>query len=64
MNQVKNLEKLENLSYFDKNTLSQVINTSDKTLYDNIQRWLKNNTIVQLKRGLYVTRKYVDSEKN
>lgn len=64
MNQVKNLKELENLSYFDKNTLSQVVEVSDKALYENIQRWIKNDILVSLKKGLYVTRKYIDNLQN
>lgn len=60
MNQVQNLKKLEGLSYFDKNTLSQFIELSDRSLYAAINRWIKNGKIVQLKKGLYVTGDYVD----
>ena len=60
MNQVKNLKKLSNLSYFDKNTLSQFIELSDKSLYAVINRWIKNGEIIQLKKGFYTTRDYVD----
>jgi len=58
MNQVQNLKKLENLSYFDKNTLSQYTDLSDNSLYTNINRWIKNEKIIQLKKGLYVTGSY------
>ena len=64
MNQVKHLQKLENLSYFDKNTLSQIINIRDKALYENIQRWIKSDILIQLKKGLYVTRKHLDTLQN
>lgn len=60
MNQVKKLKALETLSYFDKNTLAQVIELSDNSLYSNIKRWLKNGLLIQLKKGCYVTRAYYD----
>ncbi len=59
MNQVKNLEKLSSLSYFDKETLAQVIEVSDNSLYANIKRWLKKGELVQLKKGWYVTEAYL-----
>src|SRR3990167_5793664 len=55
MNQVGKLKKLSNLSYFDKNTLSQFIDISDNSLYANIKRWLKSGVLIQLKKGLYVS---------
>ena len=55
MNQVVKLKKLGNLSYFDKNTLSQIIELSDNSLYTNIKRWIKSGRLVQLKNGMYVT---------
>lgn len=61
MNQVSKLKALDKLSYFDKNTLSQVIELSDNSLYSNIKRWLKTGDIVQLKKGLYVTRGFLSS---
>lgn len=60
MNQIQNLHKLQNLSYFDKETLAQVIDLSDNSLYGNIKRWLKKGSLIQLKKGLYVTREYVN----
>lgn len=64
MNQVKNIEKLNNLSYFGKDTLSQFITLSDNSLYADIKRWLKKGVLIQLKRGLYVTGRYVLVQNN
>lgn len=64
MNQLKKLKNLENLSYFDKNTLSQYIELSDNSLYSNIKRWLNNNILIQLKKGLYVTSGYYNNLQN
>lgn len=64
MNQLKNLKNLENLSYFDKSALSQYIELSDNSLYSNIKRWLNNNILIQLKKGLYVTSWYYNNLQN
>ncbi|MBU1088405.1 hypothetical protein KKC08_02020 [Patescibacteria group bacterium] len=64
MNQVQNLKKLEGLSYFDKGTLLQYINLSDNSLYANINRWIKSERIIQLKKGLYVTTAYFNKISN
>lgn len=64
MNQVKQVKNLNNLSYFDKNTLSQFIALSDNSLYANIKRWLKSGELISLKKGLYVTADYLKSQKN
>ena len=58
MNQVINLKRLETASFFSKTTLQQVVKVSDNSLYSNIKRWIKNGSLIQLKRGLYVTRNY------
>lgn len=58
MNQVQNLNKLLNLSYFDLNTISQIVEVSKNSLYANIKRWIKQDRLIQLKRGLYVTSDY------
>ncbi len=61
MNQVIKLKKLSSLSYFSRNTLSQVLNITDKNLYETIQRWIRKGLLIQLKRGLYVTREYYNN---
>lgn len=58
MNQVKNIQKLASLSFFDIKTLSQLIDIKEKSLYENIYRWLTQGIIIQLKKGLYVTREH------
>lgn len=64
MNQVKNLEKLSHLSYFDKDTLSQFIDISDNSLYADIKRWLKKGLLLHFKNGLYVTGAFVNAQKD
>lgn len=64
MNQLSKIKKLSNLSYLDKNTLSQFIELSDNSLYANIKRWLKAGDLIQLKRGMYVTADYISGLNN
>ncbi|MBU0505603.1 MAG: hypothetical protein ABII18_05980 [bacterium] len=62
VNQLKNIENLKSFSYFDLNTLSQIVEISKNSLYSNINRWLKQDIIIQLKKGLYVTKSFFDLE--
>jgi len=64
MNQVKKLKQVENLSYFDRPTLGQIINVKKKALYENISRWVSQEKLIQLKNGLYVTGKYYNGLEN
>src|SRR3989338_10491228 len=59
MNQVKNLKKLAPLSYFDVETLGQVVEVPRNSLHANIKRWLKKGEMIQLKKGWYVTQDYI-----
>jgi len=60
MNQVKKIKNLENLSYFNKSTISQYIDIKAESLSANINRWIKNGTLIQLKKGFYVTSNYYE----
>jgi predicted transcriptional regulator of viral defense system len=60
MNQLKKLGKISNLSYFDTNTLSLIYpELSRNSLYANIKRWIKQGYLIQIKKGMYVTKEYV-----
>ncbi|MBF0106580.1 MAG: hypothetical protein HQM16_14795 [Deltaproteobacteria bacterium] len=59
MNQIKNLDKLGNLAFFNKTALMQVCQLSEASLYANINRWIKTERLVQIKKGCYVTRTYL-----
>lgn len=60
MNQLKKLSKISNLSYFDTNTLSLIYpELSRNSLYSNIKRWIKQGYLIQIKKGMYVTKEYV-----
>lgn len=55
MKQVDKLKQLENLSYFDLETLAQITGLEGNTLYKNVSRWSKQGLVIQLKRGVYTT---------
>ena len=60
MNQVKKLSTISNLSYFNTNTLSLIYpELSKNSLYSNIKRWIKKGQLIQIKKGMYVTKEYV-----
>lgn len=60
MNQLKKLSKISNLSYFGTNTLSLIYpELSKNSLYSNIKRWIKRGDLIQIKKGMYVTKEYV-----
>ena len=60
MNQVKKIKKLENLSYFNKDTISQFVDINKNALSQDVNRWIKNGTLIQLKKGFYVTSNYFE----
>jgi len=60
MKQVDKIKYLENLSYFDRNTISQYIDIKQNSLSENINRWLKRGILIQLKKGFYVTSNYYE----
>lgn len=64
MNQLKQLKQLNTASYFNKLTLSQVITANDNALYRDIKRWLKSENLIQIKRGMYVTKEYWQTQQN
>ena len=58
MKQVQKLQQLNNLSYFDTNTVAQLTGLEGNNLYKNIIRWLKQGALIKLKRGVYTTDSY------
>jgi len=58
MNRIKNLSKLDTASFFTKNTLKKVIGGSEVGLSANVARWIESGKLIQLKKGLYVTKEY------
>jgi predicted transcriptional regulator of viral defense system len=62
MNQVKKLSTISNLSYFGTNALSLIYpELSKNSLYSNIKRWIKKGQLIQIKKGMYVTKEYVSN---
>ena len=64
MNQVVKIKKLENLSYFNKATISQYVDAKTDALSADINRWIKNDILIQLKKGFYVTSNYYERLQN
>lgn len=61
------LEQLKSLSYFNKNTVSQLgkqLELKDSTVKTYISRFLRYKEIIQLKNGLYVTTDFFEKNKN
>lgn len=61
MNRIIRLSKLSSASFFNKNTLKRVVGGNDDAIGSNIIRWLENGKLIQLKKGLYVTKEYYQS---
>lgn len=57
-------KSLESLPCFNKNTVRSIVKKSEKTLSVAIERMLKSGYLVQLKKGLYTTEKFFESNKN
>lgn len=60
MKQVNKLKNLENLSYFGKGAISQYIDIKTESLSVDINRWIKEGTLIQFKKGLYTTSNYFE----
>jgi len=58
MKQVRYTKKLDGLSYFDTETLSQSTGLRGSNMYQNVNRWIKSKNLIQLKKGLYLTQEY------
>lgn len=60
MKQVSKLSKLKDSSYIDFTSLKKLTDIDDISLYSNINRWLKQGKLVQLKKGIYVSKEYLN----
>lgn len=60
----KILEKFNSVPCFSKQNLKLFQDNSDYSFDKNIQNWLARGTIKQLKKGLYVSERYVLAEKD
>lgn len=61
------LEQLKSLPYFSKNTVYQLgkqLGLKDSTVNTYISRFLKSKEIIQLKKGIYVTKNFFEKNKN
>ncbi|MCL4377778.1 MAG: hypothetical protein M1409_05245 [Actinobacteria bacterium] len=64
MKQVNKLKNLENLSYFGKSAISQYVDIKAESLSADINRWIKEGILIQLKKGLYTTSNYFERVNN
>lgn len=64
MNQINNLSKLNSASFFTKKTLVDIIGGNDDAIAANIKRWISDGILIQLKKGLYVTKEYYQAYPN
>jgi predicted transcriptional regulator of viral defense system len=65
MSQLKKLNKISNLSYFNTTTLKLIYpELSQNSLYANIKRWIKKGELIQIKKGMYVTKEYLDNTRD
>jgi predicted transcriptional regulator of viral defense system len=64
MKQVNKLKNLENLSYFGKSAILQYIDIKPESLSVDINRWIKEGFLVQLKKGFYTTSNYFERVSN
>lgn len=58
------LLKLNNLLYFNKETIRSLSNESENTISKSITRWISNGTLVKLKNGIYTTRESFEDNKD
>lgn len=58
MNKINYLSKLNSASFFTKNTLKDVVGGNDDGFNANVARWIENGVLIQLKKGVFVTKEY------
>jgi len=55
------IDQLKKLIYFDKQTLRNLfVNEKEKSISENILRWIRTGELVLLKRGTYTTKYWMD----
>jgi len=55
---------IENLAYLSKTALANYLNKNPNTLRNSISYWLKNKSLIHLKRGFYVFKKFLEKRDN
>ena len=58
------INNLSNVPFFDTVTVQQLLGVSKKATYENINRWIKQGRLIQLKKGLYTTQEYYKTLNN
>jgi len=57
-------ENIKNIPFLSKTALSTVLNKNVNTLRNTIDYWVKNKTLIRVKRGFYVFRSFLDKKDN
>ena len=55
---------IENLSYLSKTALANYLDKNTNTLRNSISYWVKNKSLIRLKRGFYVFRNFLEKRDN
>ena len=59
-----NRKDIENLPYLSKTALSNCLDKNPNTLRNSISYWVKNKSLIRLKRGFYVFRNFLEKRDN
>ncbi|MCK5475271.1 MAG: hypothetical protein KAI71_01640 [Candidatus Pacebacteria bacterium] len=57
-------EDIENLPYLSKTALSNYLDKNSNTLRNLISYWIKNKSLIRLKRGFFVFRRFLEKRDN
>ncbi len=57
-------EKIKEMPYLSKTALANAFNKNPNTLRNSLAYWKKNGSLVQIKRGFFVFREYLDKRDN
>jgi hypothetical protein len=55
---------IQNIPYLSKIALSSYLNKNSNTLRNSISYWIKNESLIRLKRGFFVFQKFIDKGDN
>lgn len=58
MNKINYLSKLNLASFFTTKTLRDIVGGKNDAFNANVARWMKNGSLIQLKKGVFVTKEY------
>jgi hypothetical protein len=61
---METIENIKNIPFLSKTALSIVLDKNINTLRNTIDYWVKNKTLIRVKRGFYVFRSFLDKKDN